>query len=193
MQAAWRVNRACFALAPAALLLGGCAVVQQYIQTDTDNTEPPAELIEFRPEIEVEELWSRNVGSGASKYYLKLRPMIAEGRVYAANRDGRVSAYDAETGDELWTSDTDAPISGGPGGGDGLVLVGSSDGDVVALAAETGEEKWRVKVSSEVLAPINGTLTLVDAKPSAQVAPGDVLFRVLDGRELWIRARVPGR
>ncbi|MEE9570441.1 MAG: PQQ-binding-like beta-propeller repeat protein, partial [Gammaproteobacteria bacterium] len=128
-------------------------MVQEYLQGGTDNAEPPAELIEFSPGIEVEEVWSRSVGSGTSKFYLKLRPMVADGRVYAANRNGRVGAYDAETGDELWTTDTAAPISGGPGGGDGLVLVGSSDGDVVALTAETGEEKWRVKVSSEVLAP----------------------------------------
>lgn len=150
-------------------------MVQEYVQSDTDNSEPPAELIEFTPEIEVEEVWSRSVGSGTSKIYLKLRPMIADGRVYAANRNGRVSAYDAETGDELWTSDTDVPISGGPGGGDGLVLVGSSDGDVVALAVETGEETWRVKVSSEVLAP-----------PSA--AEGIVVTRTVDGKLFGLNA-----
>lgn len=44
---------------------------------------------------------------------------------------------------------------------------------------------WRM------LAPISGVLTEVRATPGAAVSPGDVLFRIVDDRELWIRARVP--
>jgi membrane fusion protein, heavy metal efflux system len=42
-----------------------------------------------------------------------------------------------------------------------------------------------------LVAPIDGTLVDVRATPGATVAPGTVLFRVVDMRELWIRARVP--
>lgn len=48
-----------------------------------------------------------------------------------------------------------------------------------------GAGSWRL------VAPMSGTVTKADAMPGAQVSPGDVLFRILDPSELWIRARVP--
>jgi RND family efflux transporter MFP subunit len=48
-----------------------------------------------------------------------------------------------------------------------------------------GVGSWRL------VAPIDGTLVDVRATPGAAVSPGDVLFRIVDTRELWIRARVP--
>lgn len=48
-----------------------------------------------------------------------------------------------------------------------------------------GAGSWRL------VAPIDGTLVDVRATPGAAVSPGDVLFRIVDTRELWIRARVP--
>jgi len=45
--------------------------------------------------------------------------------------------------------------------------------------------------SWKLVAPIDGVLVDVIATPGASVAPGTVLFRVVDTRELWIRARVP--
>lgn len=40
-------------------------------------------------------------------------------------------------------------------------------------------------------APIDGVLVEVPASPGASVAPGQVLFRMINPAELWIRARVP--
>jgi RND family efflux transporter MFP subunit len=40
-------------------------------------------------------------------------------------------------------------------------------------------------------APIAGVLTEVTAAPGTSVSAGDVLFRIVDPSELWIRARVP--
>lgn len=148
----FRAERTSLALG-AAMLLSGCATVGSWFGGGSENVEPPAALVDFDREIEVDEIWRRNVGGGVSEYYLKLKPLADERRVYAAGRRGRVSAYDADSGDEIWQTDTGIPVSGGPGGGEGLVLVGSSDGEVVALAADTGEEKWRARVSSEVLSP----------------------------------------
>jgi RND family efflux transporter MFP subunit len=49
----------------------------------------------------------------------------------------------------------------------------------------SGGGSWRL------VSPIDGTLVEVLATPGAAVSPGTVLFRVVDTRELWIRARVP--
>jgi RND family efflux transporter MFP subunit len=43
----------------------------------------------------------------------------------------------------------------------------------------------------QLSAPIAGTVTAVLALPGAPVSPGQLLFRIVDERELWIRARVP--
>ena len=50
---------------------------------------------------------------------------------------------------------------------------------------EAGKGPWNL------LAPIDGTIISVSAKPGAVVAPGDVLFRIVDTQELWIVAKVP--
>jgi membrane fusion protein, heavy metal efflux system len=54
-----------------------------------------------------------------------------------------------------------------------------------ASAGGGGAGAWRL------IAPIAGTLEEVRATPGAAVSPGEVLFRIVDTRELWIRARVP--
>ncbi len=45
--------------------------------------------------------------------------------------------------------------------------------------------------SWRLVSPIDGIVTDVKAAPGAAVSQGDVLFRVVDVSELWIRARVP--
>jgi RND family efflux transporter MFP subunit len=52
-------------------------------------------------------------------------------------------------------------------------------------SAGQGAGSWRL------IAPIAGTLVSVDATPGASVAAGQRLFRIVDTRELWLRARVP--
>ena len=131
-------------------LAGGCTALGNLFD-NPDNTAEPAELVDFEATIKVRTVWQRRVGSGAGNLFLKLRPAIDGERVYAATRDGRVRAFDARTGESVWDTETDSPLSGGPGVGDGLVLLGTSDGEVVALGEDDGEIKWRARVSSEVL------------------------------------------
>jgi RND family efflux transporter MFP subunit len=55
----------------------------------------------------------------------------------------------------------------------------------VGATGGSGAGSWAL------VAPIDGTVVDVLATPGASVAPGTVLFLVVDTRELWIRARVP--
>jgi cobalt-zinc-cadmium efflux system membrane fusion protein len=48
-----------------------------------------------------------------------------------------------------------------------------------------GGGSWRLT------APIDGIITEVDAAPGSTVSPDQVLFRIVDPSELWIRANVP--
>ena len=151
-----------------AISTGGCGTVNDYLR-GKDNSEPPAALTNFPASVTVQTAWSTRVGSGSDSEYFKLSPSVANGKVFAADRRGRVSAYDAVSGRALWSVETKAPISGGPGSGEGLVLVGSSDGEVLALAEGNGAVLWRVRVSSEVLS-------------APRAAQGIVVVRTVDGK-----------
>jgi len=155
------------AAAGLALALAGCAL--NPFSGASSTLEPPAPLTELEPSAVLETVWSRDVGAGAGDQYLRLRPAVLGDRVFAAERDGEVSAYRLEDGDTVWETDTGAPIAGGPGVGEGLVVVGTSDGEVLALAAEDGRIAWRQRVSSEVLA-------------APAVASGVVVVRTQDGK-----------
>jgi outer membrane protein assembly factor BamB len=156
--------RRALALACTALLLAACS------KDKKDNLEPPAELVDLTPTVSVDEVWSRGVGDGEEKLGLRQHPVLADGRVYAADLEGRVYAIDAATGKELWEVETGLRLSGGPGFGEGTLVVGSLDGDVVALNPDNGSERWRARLSSEVVA-------------SPAVANGIVVARANDGRK----------
>ena len=79
------------------------------------------------------------------------------GKIYVGTVDGRLIAVDAQTGQEVWSTQTiDAnlegrsyTITGAPRAAKGLVLIGNSGaefgvrGFVTAYDAETGEQRWR--------------------------------------------------
>ena len=154
--------------------LSACAGVKDSVSNliakETDNSIPPAELVDFEPGIKVERLWSDRYGKGVDNLFIQLIPAPYEDRIFTADRDGRVIALDSQTGDEIWSErDKHLRISGGPGAGDGNVYVGTSDAEVVAFDAETGERKWLTTVSSEVLA-------------APRSAGGTVVVRTGDGK-----------
>ena len=154
--------------------LSGCGAISDLAGGD-DNLSPPAELVEFVPTVNVEIVWSRQVGSGTDEQYLKLTPAVAGDRVYVANRDGSVQALDALTGARIWETEVTIPITGGPGTGEDLVLVGSSEGKVLALNALDGTLLWTASVSSEVLSAPN-------------IGQGVVVARTIDGKVFGLDA-----
>jgi outer membrane protein assembly factor BamB len=152
----------------AAMFISGCTTLSNLV-SDEDNIEPPTPLAEFEPQFEVETLWQQRVGSGIGDRYLKLKPAVAGDRVIAADRKGRVRAFEAKSGTPLWQTKIEKPISAGPSVGEELVLLGTYDGDVVALSPEDGSPVWQAQVSSEILS----------APKSAQ---GTVVVRTVDGK-----------
>jgi outer membrane protein assembly factor BamB len=173
----------------AVLGLSACGVtdtVTEFFKSDSDNAEPPAELIEFKQRLNVVKLWSENAGSGTDKQYLKLAPVVANQRLYVADADGRIEARDATNGNKLWSIDADARITGGPGFGENTVLIGTGEGVTIAYSADDGEELWRTTVSSEILSPPQ------KAHNTVVVRTGDGKIFGLSGntgKRLWIYDR----
>lgn len=160
------------------LVLPGCAILEPVVDGATDlfynfaggkdNSVPPNELVEFKPELKIDILWEQQIGIGYGEQSVKLLPAINDNVIYAADRQGLVEARDINTGELIWQQETELALSGGIGLSFDSVIIGSSDGEVIALDSVTGEVKWVVIVSSEVL-----------AVPA--VGSGMIVIRTVDG------------
>lgn len=150
----------------ALLLIGLVALAACSKDKDVD---PPAELVDIKPTLAVQEAWSVGTGGGDKVLRLGLSPAVDQDRAYVAGSDGNVKAVAVANGHTLWSVDLKLSLGGGPGVGHGLVVVGSVKGDVVALDAATGATRWRAHVNGEVL-----------SRPA--VAADIVVVRTVDGR-----------
>ena len=188
-----------------ALALSGCAATEKvtgYFKGSSDNAEPPNPLFEFRPLVNVIELWKKNIGAGTDEQYLKLAPVVVDQRLYVVDSAGNIEAMDATNGKRLWQKKIEASesidgdsgwfggadirITGGPGYGENTLLVGSLEGEVVSLSTENGGELWRTRVSSEILSAPQRDADIVVVR----TIDGKVFgLDADDGRRLWIYDR----
>lgn len=154
------------ALAALALLVAAC--------DKEKDVAPPAELVDFNPVVRIDKVWSVGTKGGDDVLRLGLRPAVLGDRVFAAGHGGDVRALELATGRELWRTDTEVELAGGPAVGDGIVVVGGSGGDLVALDAATGAKRWQVMTGGEVLT-------------APTVSDGIVVTRTVDGRVRGLR------
>jgi len=168
-------------LVAASIWLSGCS----WLRGD-DNIEPPVELTEIQSKVTLQRLWHQDVGAKIDEQYLKLRPAIDGGRVFAADVKGRVTAYGEATGKEIWETKTGIEISSGVGVGEGLVLVGSSEAQVIALDWRDGQEVWRSEVSSEILSIPGADQGIVVIQSVDGKLAG---LKASDGARVWVYDR----
>ncbi len=174
--------------------LGGCATVSSWFEGvlgGEDNSAPPAELKPIKATVELDRVWSTDIGVGSDGQFVNLVPSVVDGVLYVADRKGRVVALDAESGKQIWSVRIDAPVSAGPAEGGDLVLLGTSNAQVIALDRTNGAQRWSAQVSSEVLSvpqldldrvivqTADGTLAGLDAKDGHQVWVSDRSVPVL--------------
>ncbi|BCG65368.1 MAG: outer membrane protein assembly factor BamB [Methyloprofundus sp.] len=157
--------------------LSGCATLTGMTDavgdlfSDSDNSEPPAELTEYQFEVKLELLWDESDGDGTDELAVNLVPAIADGRIIIADIEGLIQARNPADGELLWEVETDLPITSGPVIDNDLLFVGTGKAEVLALKVESGEAVWKQRVSSAVLAlPV--------------VADDVLLIRTIDGKDL---------
>lgn len=127
--------------------------------------------------------WTANVGSGADdEERFVSSPIVADGKVYALDVSTRLSAFNTENGDDLWSveltpesEEDDRHISGGLAYYKGRVYVTTGFGDVIAVDGATGEEIWRTY--------INGPM-----RSAPSVRGGRVYALTIDSRLIALRA-----
>lgn len=167
-----------------ALLLALCALSLQSCSwfRNWGDPEPgdPAELVEFDATVKVKKVWSTSVGDGMGKQGLAMAPVYVDGKLYAADYEGRLMALDAENGKKIWSIKTKQPFSGGPAVGEELLVMGTIDGAVIAFDVDNGNERWSARVSSEVLSV-------------AGFADDVVVVRGIDGRVFGLDSQTGAR
>ena len=159
-----------------AVMLAACSSVEE-------KALEPMELTKFEAKGRLKQLWKASVGAGQDKRYTMLVPAIEGDKIYASDIEGKVIAFDRNTGKKLWQVELEAPVSGGVGIGSGILLLGTYSADVIALNITDGSEKWRTKVSSEVVSSpqTNGRLVAV------QTFDGHLLGLDFNtGKQLWV-------
>ncbi|HAR56642.1 MAG TPA: outer membrane protein assembly factor BamB [Idiomarina baltica] len=155
-------------IALAGLSLSACSLFG-----DDDEEIKVAPLQPVSQQVDTRIKWERSVGDGIGDYFSRLNPTVAYGKVFAADRQGLVKAFDKETGETLWQVNLHSLIEINEGSDDswfgglfaspfpariagGLVaqynklFLGTENGDVVALDTETGKLVWHAEVGNEV-------------------------------------------
>ena len=119
---------------------------------DEDNTEPPAELTDFKRTHYLHLQWSATADDSIAQQYLFIEPLLLQDRIVTAGRNGTLNVYRLEDGRELAHIKLGIPLSGGIGGTEDVWLVGSRNGELIAVSGSSGEILWRTRVPSEILA-----------------------------------------
>jgi len=94
--------------------------------------------------------WRAELGENAAgSGQLLARPVIADGKIFAMDAFGSISAFDVGTGVLQWRKThedlelDDSVFGGGLAVDDGTLFATLTTGDVIGLKAENGDEIWR--------------------------------------------------
>ncbi len=143
------------------LLLGGCTQFEavknlgssiQGLISGNDNSEPPRELEDLEPSVQMDVLWKTSIGKGYAEQIVNLVPAVTATTVYVADRQGLVEALNRHDGEKLWSAETRLEISAGPVVAGDKLLLGTSNAELVAVSISDGALIWKTSLSSEILA-----------------------------------------
>ncbi len=140
----------------ATLALPGCSLF-----SGEEDVVKMAPLPKVESRFQAETLWSRSVGGGVGKFFSRMSPVIDGEHIFAAARDGKVQAFNKQSGERLWSRDlSDLPVNevrrsprlASLSAAYGNLYVGSENGHVYALSQENGDLVWQADVPGEVVA-----------------------------------------
>ncbi len=107
-----------------------------------------------------EPAWQAGLGEGSlNSGQLLARPVVADGRIFAMDAFGSISAYDTGTGEQLWRKTyedlelDDSVFGGGLAIDGGRLFASFTSGDVISLNAADGTELWRQALELPLRSP----------------------------------------
>ena len=120
--------------------------------------------------------------------------------VVAQAYDGKLMAFDYETGEKLWTFSNDVPVltlrgTSTPTIYNDFVIAGFADGKVIAVSLDSGSVVWEARVAiaqgrSEIerIVDIDGTMAVQGAELYVASYQGRIVaLEMRAGRKLWQR------
>lgn len=134
------------------LAVSGCTTLAKWGFIEKSNLTPPAPLVNFKPELSVQRVWSVNAGYGTKKQNLKLLIADYNNTLITADVYGNVYAFDQTTGKPIWRERLGAEIMSGPSAGNGMVVVTNVKARAIALNAENGKPMWSQPIPNIALA-----------------------------------------
>jgi outer membrane protein assembly factor BamB len=174
------------AVASAVVALAGCSTLSSLnpFSSKKGANNPPAELVEFKPSLNVATAWSVSVGKAGEHAF---SPAVAGNSVFAAAADGTVTRIESATGRALWRINAGMPLTAGVGAAaDGnLVVVAGEKGALLAFD-ENGKEAWKAQAASEVLSPPAVGLGVVVVR---SVDNNIAAYDAVTGKRRWILQR----
>lgn len=166
-----------FGLMTATMMIAACGIFG-----DEEEELEPMELVKIDETVNIKKIWSAKLGGKSDYLRVALRPVGDGNRIYAASQNGFVTAFDPESGKQIWRTKLEVELSAGPGVGEGRLVVADKKGYAIALDTATGEEQWRAYMAAESLA----TPLIKDESVVLQTIDNRLQARSLfDGRERW--------
>ena len=139
----------------------------------------PAPLAPLNARVAARLVWSAQIGPVSPH----LQPVVVENTLFAANAQGQLTAWAADTGVQRWRVDSGSVLSAGLGS-DGQSVAAVTDDNELVVWAE-GRERWRTRLSARVLTPplVAGARVFVLSADRSVAA-----FDGATGRRLWVQS-----
>ncbi len=156
---------------PAAAPAGQFADVLTYKVDNARTGVMPGPALVNEPEI----LWQVDLGAGSAA-----SPLVYDGKVIIAARNGTVRALDAGSGHELWSLQLEAGIAWTPTIAGGILYVVTEDGVLRAVRLDDRSISWSADgFLDETIVTVVGDVVLAGAAGEL------VALSVKDGEEQW--------
>ncbi|MBM3533024.1 MAG: pyrrolo-quinoline quinone [Alphaproteobacteria bacterium] len=140
--------------------------------------------------------WRVRAGAGnSSSLRLLASPIVADGKVFVADAEARVAAFDARTGASVWRASArpedeggDPAHAGGVAYADGRIYVGTGFAQVLAMDAASGKVLWRQSVPG----PVRSAPTVAQSRIIVSTVDNQcTALDTSDGTRQWVHAGIP--
>lgn len=160
--------------------------------TDTIFTIDSRQVIVATDATNGNRRWTKKLESGNRRDGTGIGSGIGlEGdRLIIASAFGFVAALEASNGNEIWRTDTEAPMTGSPTIKDGRIFVSSNNNEVLALELDTGDLLWSDQAIAESARVLGSpSPAAVEEIVVAPYSSGEVIaYLAANGRRLWTEA-----
>ena len=172
-----------FLIACCSLLLSACSTITDVLMGKEDRylDDVPSFLV-------VDTLWSTSAVGSFEDDYLFFTPLLEAERIYVCGPNGKLVAFDLNSGKRVWSATVQEELVAGVGGGNGILLIGTNKGEVIAVAEDSKEILWRRGLGSKalVISKNHKNTVIVRTEDNTTFA-----FRSDDGKPIWRRKDPP--